>query len=216
MNYDKIIESNNPFLLIESTKLLKKLSRKKRFSVLLLVILATITILIFANFLVKNSRSSNKILISRESTLNAELTKMENINDLLEAEILILKKQVKDISNKKDEKKLKKISKYLADTDLTGTGVEIKLKDNLSIFGTFQDEKSIVHNTDLLKIVNFLWENGASAISINGERIVFNSYISCVGPTILINKKRISSPFSIKAVGEKLDIDKIKNNSFVL
>lgn len=216
MNYKEFLEDNHPFLILQSINLLKKLSSSKRFSVSLLCILLAIITITFANIAMQNSKSVNRILLSRESTLNAELTKVENINDILEAEILILKNQTKDLSRQKDKKKLKKISKYLADSEISGTGIEITLKDNHSIFAPVQDEKGIVHNTDLLKIVNFLWADGASAISINGERIVFNSHISCVGPTILVNKKRINSPFVIKAVGEKLYTDKIKNDAFVL
>ena len=216
MNYKEFLEDNHPFLILKNINPLKKYSNSKRFSVSLLCISIVIITIVLANVVMKNSKSVNKILISRESTLNSELTKIENINDILEAEILILKNQAKDLAKQKDKKKLKKISKYLADSEIHGKGVEIILIDNHSIFAPVQDEKSIVHNTDLLKFVNFLWANEASAISINGERIVLNSHISCIGPTILINKKRINSPFVINAVGEKFDIDKIKNDSFVL
>ena len=209
-------EDNHPFLLLKSIDLLKRLSTSKRFSVTLLCISLGVIAISLTTIAMQNSKSVNKILIARESTLNSELTKVENVNDILEAEILILKNQAKDLSRQKDKKKLEKISKYLADSEITGSGAEIILKDNHSVFAPVQDEKGIVHNTDLLKIVNFLWADGASAISINGERIVFSSHISCVGPTILVNKKRINSPFIIKAIGDKLDIDKIKNDTFML
>ena len=216
MNHKEFLEDNHPFLILKNIPALKKLSNSKRFLAVLLGVLLIIVFACCTNLALKNSKSVNKILISRESTLNSELTKVENINDILEAEILILKNQVKDLSLKKDKKRLKKISKYLADTEVSGPGVEIILRDNHSIFAPVQDERGIIHNTDLLKIVNFLWADGASAISINGERIVFNSHISCVGPTILVNRKRINAPFTINAVGEKLDETKIKNDTFML
>lgn len=211
-----ILKDSKPFLVLNCMPIFQRYNHSKRFSAILLIILLVI---LFSSSLIlffQNTKSVNRILISRESTLNAELTKMENVNDILEAEILILKNQVKDLSQKKDKKKLQKISKYLADTDIEGKGVQITIKDSRSLFLPAQDNATIVHNTDLLKIVNFLWANGAAAISINEERIVFNSHISCIGPTILVNKKRINSPFIIKAVGEKLDESKIKNDSFVL
>ncbi|MCR4881546.1 MAG: DUF881 domain-containing protein [bacterium] len=216
MSNNNSFEETKPFLLLKSMPALAKYCHSKRFSLILLAVLLFILISSSVFFYFKSSKSVNKILLARESTLNAELTKMENVNDFLEAEILILKRQVKDLSQKKDRKKLQKISKYLADSNVDGRGVQISLKDSHSLFSPAQDESTIVHNTDLLKIVNFLWSYGAAAISINGERIVFNSHISCIGPTILVNKKRINSPFIIKAVGEKLNENTIKNNTFVL
>ena len=216
MNMGGFDKDNRPFLFLDGMPALKKYTVYKRFSVFLISLFLILMILSSTYLYVQNSKSVNKILVSRESTLNEELTKIENINDILEAEIMILKNEAKTLSHQNEQKKLKKISKYLADTVVTGSGVEIVLKDSYSIFLPVQDEKTIVHNTDLLKIVNFLWSSGAAAICINDERIVLNSHISCAGPTILLNKKRISSPFVIKAVGEKLNADEIKNNAFML
>ena len=67
-----------------------------------------------------------------------------------------------------------------------------------------------------LKIVNFLWSENATAISINEERISPNSHISCIGATILINQTRINNPFQIKAIGKKLSKEKVENALIVL
>ena len=42
---------------------------------------------------------------------------------------------------------------------------------------------------------------GAEAISINGERIVGTSAISCDGNVIVVNGKKINSPIQISAIG---------------
>lgn len=211
-----LFENNKPILFLSSMPWLKNIAVSKIFSLVLIIFAVVILITSGVYLFFKNAKAVNTILISRESTLNAELTKMENRNDMLEAEIFILKNQVKDLDKQNDKKKLKRISKYLADSDVIGYGVEILLKDNNSVFAPIQESNTIIHNNDLLKIVNFLWKKGATAISINGERIVFNSHISCVGPTILINKKRINSPFSVSAIGENLLAEEIKNESFML
>ena len=61
----------------------------------------------------------------------------------------------------------------------------------------------IVHNIDLLALVNELNNAGAEAIEINGQRIVNTSAITCEGNVIKINGEKIGSPFTIKAIGSQ-------------
>ena len=59
----------------------------------------------------------------------------------------------------------------------------------------------IVHDSDMLHVINELRGAGAEAISINGTRILSTSRISCGGPTIKIGKfERIAPPFIIHAI----------------
>ncbi|MDD3893830.1 MAG: DUF881 domain-containing protein, partial [Syntrophomonadaceae bacterium] len=71
---------------------------------------------------------------------------------------------------------------------------------------TLQNDENIssglIHDQDLLIIVNELKASGAEAISVNGERIAAMSEIRCAGTTILINWNKIAPPFSIKAIGD--------------
>lgn len=60
----------------------------------------------------------------------------------------------------------------------------------------------ILHDYDLRDILNALWIAGAEAISLNGERIVSNSSLYCVGSTILCNTTRLSPPYVIHAIGD--------------
>jgi uncharacterized protein YlxW (UPF0749 family) len=48
--------------------------------------------------------------------------------------------------------------------------------------------------------VDLLVNSGATAIDINGERIVNTTSILCAGPTIRINDRRYPAPFVIHAV----------------
>ena len=216
MNYKKILENNSPLLTFETFSFLKRFSKSVKLFLFLLILASFLIILAICYMIFEDKKNINKILLARESTLNTEITRLENKNDILEAEILLLKNEVKSLSRKKDQKKLNRITKYLADSEISGKGIIITLNENNSNNSPFLDESSIIHNTDLLKIVNFLWKENATAVSINDERIVQNSHISCVGPTILINKKRINSPFVIKAVGEKFDENTVKNDAIML
>lgn len=91
-------------------------------------------------------------------------------------------------------------------TTLEGKGIELTLQDDPTVtsetIGVFDDISShIVHDGDLRRIVNELKNAGAEAISINGQRIVTTTAITCIGNVIKINDEKVSSPFIIKAIG---------------
>lgn len=88
-------------------------------------------------------------------------------------------------------------------TDVRGTGLVVTMNDSLENFGEGVDLNSyLVHDEDLLNVVNELKATGAEAISINDQRIVAMSEIRCAGTTILVNGTRLSPPYVIKAIGD--------------
>ncbi len=104
--------------------------------------------------------------------------------------------------------------------DIEGPGVEIVLDDRKrdTILDSDQDMINfyIVHDSDLLEVVNELRAAGAEAIAINGVRITGSSRISCGGPTINVGKEqRFTPPFIIHAIGdpEKLMANFQRNDS---
>ena len=91
---------------------------------------------------------------------------------------------------------------------MRGPGITVKLSDSPRRPGPDEDPHFfIVHDVDLQTLVNELYAAGAEAISINDQRIVNRTPIRCVGPTILINAVRIASPYVVRAVGPKDDMD---------
>lgn len=87
-------------------------------------------------------------------------------------------------------------------TEVTGPGVIITLTDGTGIAtSTLNPSQLIVHDLDILSVVNELINAGAEAISINDQRWVLTTAISCRGNTIDINGERIGAPFVIKAIG---------------
>ena len=92
-------------------------------------------------------------------------------------------------------------------TDIQGPGVEIILndrkKDTVMPDELYYITDFIVHDSDLLEVINELKAAGAEAIGINGVRILGNSRISCGGPTINVGKdQRFAPPFIIHAIGD--------------
>lgn len=122
----------------------------------------------------------------------------------LEKELEIARKEStsQDGNAKQNEEELKKINTYLGLTDVVGEGIIITIKDNTN--GNILTANSdIIHDSDLRAIVNELKNSGAEAISINGQRIVPSSAITCVGSVIQVNGEKVGSPFEIRAIGNQ-------------
>ena len=102
------------------------------------------------------------------------------------------------------EAQIKNNNKLLGLTEVKGPGIIIRLDDNREI--DVEEELVnpnliIVHEGDLLQIVNELFNAGADAISINGKRIVNTTAILCDGNIIRINDEIVGVPIEIKAIG---------------
>lgn len=102
------------------------------------------------------------------------------------------------------ESSIKEGNKILGLSEVTGEGIIITVNDNqkISLNSWLADPNLlIVHDTDLINIVNELKNAGAEAISINEQRIVTTTAIECDGNVIKINGEKIAAPFEIKAIG---------------
>jgi len=65
----------------------------------------------------------------------------------------------------------------------------------------------LIHDEDILKIINELRAAGAEAISINAQRLIASSEIRCAGPTLSVNNTRYSPPYEIRAIGDPLTLE---------
>jgi uncharacterized protein YlxW (UPF0749 family) len=60
----------------------------------------------------------------------------------------------------------------------------------------------VVHEQDVLAVINALWAGGADAVSVMGDRIVATSTVRCVGNTLLLHGAVYSPPFVVRAIGD--------------
>ena len=88
---------------------------------------------------------------------------------------------------------------------MKGPGVELILDDSTMKVGDGVGDQDlfVLHDFDLIQIANELWAAGAEAISLNGQRIVTGSAVTCSGRLIQVNKMTISAPFTFLAIGSK-------------
>ena len=145
-----------------------------------------------------------------ESELKSQVLKMKERYEnsfarLNKAEQELEKVRESVVSNDEELKKLEdqitKANILLGFTDVTGTGVTITVQDGTITQNTLNPSDLIIHDLDILAIVNELKNAGAEAIEVNGKRVVSTTAFMCDGNVITVNGEKISSPFVINAIG---------------
>jgi uncharacterized protein YlxW (UPF0749 family) len=80
---------------------------------------------------------------------------------------------------------------------VTGPGVKVTV-DNPSLAGA--DEQ--LRDSDLVMLVAGLWDAGAEAISVNGQRLNARGGITNVGEAIEVNGVGVAPPLTVLAIGD--------------
>lgn len=159
---------------------------------------------------VKNT-SSTSSKNYEENNLRAEVLKYkekydnliketEKIDAQLQEQIESATKNNSELEEAKNQ--INEGNKIIGLTEVTGPGITITLADSdLDATSVINTSDLLIHDIDLLKVVNELKNAGAEAISINNQRVILTTPIICGGNIININGERIGSPFEIKAIG---------------
>ncbi len=87
-------------------------------------------------------------------------------------------------------------------TDVEGPGVMVALRDSSAVNVTGDEQNYLIHDNDLLSIINELRSAGAEAISLNGERLLATSEVRCAGAVVTVNGRRYTAPFVFNAIGD--------------
>ena len=155
-----------------------------------------------------NSAVSNNY---EENNLRAEVLRYKErydnkVKDLADAEVELEKERESATQNdtelQEKEKEITEGNKILGLTEVTGSGVIVTLGDSKKDASSSLDPSMLlVHDTDVLSVINELKNAGAEAISINDQRIIPTTGIICGGNIIDINGEKVGAPFEIKAIG---------------
>ena len=167
---------------------------------LMVLILTTV---IFIQFKTINQTDITSLENMREDELRTEISnfkqKSEEINKKIEETDSKIAEYNEAIATDKEASEilaneLEQQNNLLGKNDVKGNGVVITLTDTRA---------QKITSEDLRQLVNQLKEAGAEAISINDQRIVYDSYIVDIGTTFIrINgQESIVSPYVVKAIG---------------
>ena len=142
----------------------------------------------------------------------------QRIEDLSQ-QLIKAEKEIKELTKQNEELKQKSeeelIAKNLQTTQMAagliaveGPGIIITIDDSKRV-GKLGENPNLylIHDDDILKVINELWAAGAEAMSINEQRIVTNSEIRCAGPTLSVNNTRSAPPYEIKVIGNAKNLE---------
>ncbi|WP_102347023.1 DUF881 domain-containing protein [Bacillus sp. Marseille-P3661] len=147
----------------------------------------------------------------REFEYRENLIRLEETTRRLQEELTDKQQQVREIEANlaQQEKSFKtlvedveKLRMFAGDVQVTGPGVEVTLKDASYVKVEENANNYIVHEGHVHKVVNELLTAGAKAVAINGQRLLHNSYIACIGPVISVDGNEHNAPFVISAIGD--------------
>jgi uncharacterized protein YlxW (UPF0749 family) len=90
-------------------------------------------------------------------------------------------------------KSLQDLKTFAGLTEVEGPGVTVVLTDSKRPLDEVLDaNENIIHDQDVLSVINELWNAGAEAISINDKRIGPGSWVRCAGTRILVDSVQVA------------------------
>lgn len=166
------------------------------------LVIFILTAVIFLQFKTINQTDITSLENMREDELRTEISNFKQKIDELSKEIGDTNSKISEyeeaINTDKEAseilvKELEQQNNILGKNDVKGSGVVITLTDTSA---------QKISGEDIRELLNELKSAGAEAISINGQRIVYDSYVIDIGTTyISVNGERLVSPYEVKAIG---------------
>lgn len=153
---------------------------------------------------------SKKVIGDYQITIESERKDIENLQTLqAEAgqklkEYTLLSATDSDELKKSLQEELALYEQICGVTDVEGEGVVVSIDDGTrDLYYEGENVNNLlVHDSDLLTIINDLNAAGAEAISLNGQRIINTTEIACSGYTVRVNQQFYARPFEIQAIGD--------------
>ncbi len=135
------------------------------------------------------------------SELTTQILKLEQEQENLQKKISALQQEFDPTAE--ELATIEDLKMYAGLTALEGSGVIVRMDDSKTNSNVGDNPNLyVIHDEDILRIVNELRAAGAEAISINGQRLIATSEIRCAGPTLSVNNVRSAPPYEIIAIGD--------------
>lgn len=145
--------------------------------------------------------------VQKVQELANEVSQMKKDRDALQSQVDSLRAELDSATSAPVtpglREELEKAKVEAGVSELSGPGVEVTLNDsNITLRQGENPNLYVLHDEDVLKVLNEIRAAGAEALSINGQRLLATTEIRCTGPTIVMNKnKRLAPPYVITAIG---------------
>lgn len=152
--------------------------------------------------------------VQRTERLVAQLAEAERHRDELAAEVEALRQQ--QLISVKTQNEYQALAERLEQAQihagllpLVGPGVSVVMADSAHPVTSGENPNNfIIHDEDVLRVINELQAAGAEAIAINGQRLTGRTEIRCTGPVVTINGVRTAPPLNIVAIGNPDELER--------
>lgn len=137
----------------------------------------------------------------------------------LDAEVEALSAAIKDNQVARYQRRIAQLRDPAGLEPRTGAGLTIVLSDapeDLINSTTGDVNPMLVHQQDIQAVVNALWTGGATAVTVQGQRVVSTTGIKCEGNAVQLQGVPYAQPYVIQAVGDQGKLlTAIENNEYV-
>lgn len=154
------------------------------------------------------SKIRNVAWMERTDLVISKVHDLEEQRNVLQKENRDLKRRIEELESANQlelmHTELRNYRQALGLTAVAGEGVVVTLDDSKKAKEAGEDPRLyLIHDFDILQVIDALLVGGAEAISVNDQRFVFSSFrLLCGGPTILVNGERVVPPYKIRAIGD--------------
>ena len=171
----------------------------------IMVVCVLLGMMLVAQFRITQRLEKDSLSYQRIEDLSDRLKQTEKERN----QLLIDMQKLKDKAGEQVfQRELAQLKMHANLTPLQGPGVIVTLDDS-KLPGKPGENQNLylIHDDDLLKVINELKAAGAEALSVNEQRLIATSEIRCAGPTVSVNNQRSSPPYVIKAIGDPKTLD---------
>jgi uncharacterized protein YlxW (UPF0749 family) len=130
----------------------------------------------------------------------------------LQARVAELTKEVRELTDQVDDDEVRRLQQQVKALEepaglrpRKGPGVVVTLSDAPEeVIDSATGDKNllVVHQQDIQAVVNAMWEGGARAVVLQGQRMVTTTGIKCEGNSVVIQGVPYPQPYVIEAVGD--------------
>jgi uncharacterized protein YlxW (UPF0749 family) len=155
--------------------------------------------------LVEEDSSAYAVLRDRATGLNRQVT--------------ALSAQLRDDEVDHYQRRIERLRDPAGLVKRQGPGVTVVLSDaprDAIDAATGDVNRLLVHLQDIQAVVNALWAGGASAVTVQGQRIISTTGIKCEGNSVQLQGVPYPQPYVIAAIGAQVPMLAALNNNAYL
>ncbi len=131
----------------------------------------------------------------------------------LTAQVADLNAEVEALSTELGDRSVSRVQEEIATlvdpaglTEKSGSAIQVTLDDaSFEVRDAYEDDPNdlVVHQQDIQAVANAMWNAGATAVTIQGQRLISTTGIKCEGNQVTLHGLPYSPPYVIVGIGDQ-------------